>query len=103
MKKKRALIIFAAVALLSALLLLSLKAYYVLGALVAGLLIMGHREIWSLIRYRRLPVIDERVRENLVKAVRNAAVFFVTRRRLVIRQRGPRLPVFLYLLRPRRA
>ena len=77
MKTKRALIIFGVIALVAALLLLSLRAYYVLLAMVIGLLLLGYREIWSLIRHQRLPVIDERVRDNLVKSVRNAGVFFV--------------------------
>ncbi|MCK4221443.1 MAG: hypothetical protein KAX25_01135 [Dehalococcoidia bacterium] len=77
MKAKRALIIFGVVALAAALLLLALGAYWVLLAMVVGLLLVGSREIWSLIKYQRLPVFDERVRGNLVKAVRNAGVFFV--------------------------
>lgn len=55
--------------------LISMEAYYVAVALVVGILVMGHREVWSLIRRRKLPVIDERVRENVGKSVRNGFIF----------------------------
>ena len=47
-------------------------------ALIVGTLIMGHRELWSLIRRRKLPPIDERVRENVNKSIRNGFLFLVT-------------------------
>lgn len=75
MKAKRALIAIAITALIVTLILISLKAYYVAVALVVGTLIMGHREVWSLIRRRKLPAIDERVKENLNKSVRNGFIF----------------------------
>ena len=77
MKTKRTLIIFSIVAVIAALLLLSLRAYYIFLFMIIGLLLIGHREIWSLIKYRQLPVIDERVRDNFVKSIRNAGIFFV--------------------------
>jgi len=58
-----------------ALLLITLETYYVAVALVVGALVMGHREVWSLIRRRKMPVIDERVRENVSKSVRNGFIF----------------------------
>jgi hypothetical protein len=75
MKAKRVFISIAITALIVALILISLEAYYVAVALVVGALVMGHREIWSLIRRRRMPVIDERVRENVSKSVRNGFIF----------------------------
>jgi len=39
-------------------------------------LLIGHRELWSLIRTRKIPPIDERVRENTRKSVRNGFIFF---------------------------
>jgi hypothetical protein len=36
---------------------------------------MRHRELWSLIKERKLPPIDERVRENTGKAIRNGFIF----------------------------
>jgi len=66
----------AAVVLLIA--LVSLKAYYVAIALVAGVLILGHRELWSRVAPRKLPPVDERIRENVGKATRNALIFFAT-------------------------
>jgi uncharacterized membrane-anchored protein len=39
-------------------------------------MLLGHRELWSLIRYRRLPVIDERVQHNLTSAMRLTGAFF---------------------------
>jgi len=77
MKAKRALIAIAITALIVTLILISLKAYYVAVALVVGTLIMGHREVWSLIRRRELPAIDERVKENVSKSVRNGFIFLV--------------------------
>jgi len=55
---------------------ISMKAYYVAVALIAGTLIMGHREFWSLVRTRKMPPIDERVRENSGKSIRNGFIFF---------------------------
>jgi len=77
MKAKRALIAIAITALIVTLILISLKAYYVAVALVVGTLIIGHREVWSLIRRRELPAIDERVKENVSKSVRNGFIFLV--------------------------
>ncbi len=76
MKTKAALISYAAISLLGLLLLLARENIYVVLALVLGLLLLGHREVWSLIRYRRLPVIDERVRDNLSGAMRLTGIFF---------------------------
>ena len=73
---KRFLIIYAAISILGILLLLSRENLYVLAALIIGILLLGHRELWSLLRYRRLPVIDERVRNNLSSAMRLTGVFF---------------------------
>jgi len=64
------------VALIIALVLISARAYYVAVAFVAGTLIMGHRELWYLIRGKKMPVLDERVRENTSKSLRNGFVFF---------------------------
>ena len=64
MRTKIAFLAVSIAALLVAIILISLKAYYVTIALVVGTLIIGHRELWSLIRRRKLPPVDERVREN---------------------------------------
>ncbi len=64
-------------ALVVAIVLIALEAYYVVVAFVVGLLLMGYREIWSLLRRRKMPPIDERVRENTGKSVRNGFIFFV--------------------------
>jgi hypothetical protein len=76
MKTKRAFLAVSITALILTILLISLKAYYVVIALIAGMLIIGHRELWSLITTRKLPPVDERVRENAGKAVRNGFIFF---------------------------
>ena len=76
MKTKRAFVAVSIAALIVVVLLISLEAYYVVVALVAGLLVIGHREIWSLLRYRKLPPVDERVRQSSSRAVRNGFVFF---------------------------
>jgi len=77
MRTKTAVIATAIAALIVTVLLISLRAYYVTITLIVGTLIIGHREIWSLIRRRRRPLIDERVRENTVKAIRNGFFFYV--------------------------
>jgi hypothetical protein len=76
MKTRLILIAYAVISLLGLLLLLSRENVYVVGALVFGFLLLGHRELWSLARYRQLPVIDDRVRENLSNAMRLTCGFF---------------------------
>jgi hypothetical protein len=76
MKTKRTILAVCITALILTILLISLRAYYVAVALVAGMLIIGHRELWSLITKRKLPPVDERVRQSSSKAVRNGFVFF---------------------------
>jgi len=56
--------------------LIAAEQYYVAVALIAGLVILRYREIWSLLKQRKLPPVDERVRENAGKAVRNGFVYF---------------------------
>jgi len=77
MKTKRLFWVVSITALIVAIILISLEAYYVALALIAGTLIIGHRELWSLIRRRKPPPIDERVRENTCKSVRNGFIFLV--------------------------
>ncbi len=77
MKTKRVLLAVSITALIVTITLISLRAYYVTIALIVGTLLIGHRELWSLIRRRKLPPIDERVRENTSKAIRNGFVFLV--------------------------
>jgi len=75
-KTRRLFLVVSIVALVLALILISQRAYYVAVALVAGTLIIGHRELWYLIRGKKMPVLDERVRENVSKSLRNGFVFF---------------------------
>ena len=77
MKTKRLILAVSITALIVTIILISLKAYYVVIALVAGALLLGHREFWSLIRRRKLPPIDERVRENTNKSIRNGFIFLI--------------------------
>lgn len=76
MKTKRVFLVVFITALIVTVILISLKAYYVAIAIVVGTLLMGHRELWSLLRKRKLPPIDERVRENTSKSIRNGFIFF---------------------------
>jgi len=76
MKTKKALLSVSITALVITIVLISIRAYYVAIALVAGVLLFGHREFWSLVTRRQLPPFDERVRENLGKSVRNGFIFF---------------------------
>ncbi|MBN1691726.1 MAG: hypothetical protein JW901_11990 [Dehalococcoidia bacterium] len=76
MQIKWILIAYAAVSVLGLMLLLSRENVYVVIALVIGVLLLGHRELWSLVKYRRMPVIDERVQNNLTGAMRITGAFF---------------------------
>lgn len=76
MKMRCILIAYAVISILGLMVLLSRENVYVVLALILGILLLGHREIWSLIRYRRMPVIDERVRDNLTGAMRVTGCFF---------------------------
>ncbi len=76
MKIRRTLIAYAAISMLGVMFLLSRANLYAVIALVLGILLLGHRELWSLVRYRRLPAIDDRVRENLSSAMRLTGGFF---------------------------
>jgi len=77
MKLKRALLAIPIAALVIIIILISLKAYYVAITLLVGILLMLHREIWSLVKRRKFPPIDERTKENINKSVRNGFVFLV--------------------------
>ena len=76
MKTKRLFWVVFILALIMTIILISVEAYYVAVALIAGTLIMRHRELWSLVKKRKLPPVDERVRENTGKAIRNGFVYF---------------------------
>lgn len=76
MRTKKVFWSVAITALVVAIILISLEAYYVVVAILVGLLLMGHRELWSLVRRRKMPPIDERVRESTGKSVRNGFIFF---------------------------
>ena len=76
-KTKRAFLAVSITTLIVAIILISLRAYYVVVALIVGALFLGHREFWSLIRRRKLPPIDERVQGNISKSVRNGFIFLV--------------------------
>jgi len=91
MKTKRVIVVVFIVALI--VLLISIRAYYVTIALIAGTLIIGHRELWSLIRTKKLPPIDERVRENTNKSIRNGFIFFAVASALLM------LPYSVILIR----
>jgi hypothetical protein len=77
MKTKKVFWGVAITALVVAVILISLEAYYVVVAFLVGRLLMSYRELWSLLRRRKMPPIDERVRENTGKSVRNGFIFFV--------------------------
>jgi hypothetical protein len=64
-------------ALVVAIILIAMRSYYVGIAIIAGMLLIGYREIWALIKTRKLPPIDERIRENTDKSVRNGFVFLM--------------------------
>jgi len=77
MKTKRALLGISIAAVILIIAAVSARAYYVTIAIIAGILIIGHREFWSLVRRRKLPPVDERVKENVGKSIRNGFTFLV--------------------------
>ncbi|MFH1662885.1 MAG: hypothetical protein ABH934_03080 [Chloroflexota bacterium] len=77
MKTKRAIIAVSITALIVTVLLISIRAYYIAIVLVIGVLILGYREIWSLLSKKKLPPIDERIKENTGKSIRNGFLFYV--------------------------
>lgn len=77
MKTRRAFLVVSITALVIAIILIWIRAYYVTIALIVGALLLGHRELWSLIRRRKLPPIDERVQGNISKSIRNGFIFLI--------------------------
>jgi hypothetical protein len=75
MKVKRALLAVSIAALVLTIILVFLEERYAAIALIVGALLMGYPEIWSLLARRRAPI-DERVRENIFKSIRNGFIFF---------------------------
>ena len=64
-------------ALVVTIILISIKAYYIAITLVIGILFVGHRELWSLLRTRKLPPFDERIQENIGQSIRNGFIFLI--------------------------
>jgi hypothetical protein len=77
MKIRTVLLAISISALIVSIVLISVKAYYVAIALIAGVLLFGHRELWFLLKNRSLPPFDERIHDNIAKAVRNAFIFTI--------------------------
>jgi len=73
---KRIFLGVAIAALIIIVVLISLRAYYVAVALLVGALAISYREIWSLVRWGKLPPFDERVRGNIGKSIRNGFIFY---------------------------
>lgn len=63
-------------ALVVTVILIALEQYYVAVALLLGVVIMQHRELWCLVSRRRMPPADERVKENTGRAIRNGFIYF---------------------------
>jgi len=76
MKMRTALLAAFVVALILIVLLVSLREYYVAIALTVGAVILTRRELWYMMKKRKLPPFDERVRENMKKSARNGFIFF---------------------------
>jgi len=76
MKTKGAFLVVSIIALILIVALVSMKEYYIAIAFAAGALVIGHREVWYLMKRRKLPPVDERVRENMSKSTRNGFFFF---------------------------
>ena len=77
MKTRKVFISIFVAALVVTVVLISIKEYYVAIALVTGILLIGYRELWSLITTRKLPPFDERICDNIAKSVRNGFIFLI--------------------------
>jgi len=77
LKNKKTFWVFSITALVIAIIFTALKFYSVAVVIIIGAIVAGHREIWSLIRYRKMPPNDERVKENIDKSIRNSFLAFV--------------------------
>ncbi|HAS28186.1 MAG TPA: hypothetical protein DCR59_03290 [Dehalococcoidia bacterium] len=77
MKNKKTFWAFMLVAIIIAIIFIALELYSLAVVIIIGAIIAGHREIWSLIRYRKMPPNDERVKENINKSVRNSFLAFI--------------------------
>jgi hypothetical protein len=75
-RTQKIFLIVLIIAIIISALLIATEAYYVVVALVAGTLLIGHREFWALLRRRKLPPLDERVKKNINESVRNGFIFF---------------------------
>ncbi|HEY95441.1 MAG TPA: hypothetical protein G4O15_10955 [Dehalococcoidia bacterium] len=64
-------------ALVVAIALIAARSYYVGIAIIVGMLLVGYRELWSLTTTRKLPPLDERIRESTGKSVRNGFIFLL--------------------------
>jgi hypothetical protein len=73
---KKLLLTVLIISLIATVFLIAMEQYYVAVALFLGIIIMSHREIWSLLTTRRMPPLDERVKENTGKAIRNGFIYF---------------------------
>jgi len=76
MKTNKAFLGFFVTAVAMIIIVILLKVYYAAGAIAIGMLVVGHREIWSLITKGKLPPVDERVKEGINKSIRNSFIFF---------------------------
>ena len=78
MKGKKILMALFIAALVVAFLLIARESYYVAVSLVVGTILIGHREIWALIRRKENLPLDERIKENINKSLRIGFIFVVT-------------------------
>ena len=75
MKNNRSSVIFSIIILILAFFLVLIEVYYIAIALVLVLFGIWHRVIWSLLKSRKFPPVDERVHENINKSLRNSLIF----------------------------
>lgn len=76
MKTKRVFWTIFITALILTIILIFLRTYYVAIALIVGTLLISYPEFWSLVTRKKMPLIDERTRENTGKSIRNGFIFF---------------------------
>ncbi len=76
MKGKTLYLVYFLATILFITIMLIAKNYFAAGALVFSWLVVSYRELWSLIRFHKLPPVDERNKESINKALVNCFVLF---------------------------
>ncbi len=88
MKNRLMLIITLIIAFAVSTVFIVSEMYYIAAAIIVGFVVVGHQEIWSLLRHGKLLPIDERVTGNMGKAIRNSFLSLIILLALILLSGG---------------